>query len=1581
MILYFANRKMEILGSAATNLPNGIKILEDVKTEETETGVATFSCKIPFTKKTRKKAEEYTEVGNYLLRSNGDENEFYTIIDAEIDTETRDIYVYAEDAGLELLNDIALKVSYDSAHNQTWYVSETIKDTGFEIGIDESDDAEKQLSFDEETITKRLNSITEEFSYELSFSFSVENLSITHKYVNIYKKRGKDTGIQLRLNRDINKIITKKSVADLATALLVTGATPDGTDIPVTLDGYQYDDGDFYVDGHYLKSRNAFDRWGRVVWKNDSGKMTESERHIVKTFTYDTVNQEELCKQSIAELKKVCDISANYEVDIAKLPDDVKIGDTVNIVDDEGELYLSARVLKLEKSVADKSNVATLGDYLIKENGISQKVEELAAQFSEIAKNRTLYTWIAYADDKYGSGITLDPDNKPYIGITTNKLKKEVDISDPSIFAWSKIEGGQGEPGRSQEKVEDQYYLSTSNTEAIGGEWSFKMPEWESGKYIWKRYAVTWSDGAVTYTSPVLDSAINHANEASDYAIQQAGVAKDSADNAKNAAISAENNAKTASDASIKAQNTANEANAIASTAQSVANAAQKAADEANADVAVISKEVSNIREDVAIVRDDLQDKVTTVKETMEAFYAKKTDVSDTEATIRAEISKSVAEIQTTMESDYAKKTELTEVQSNLQTQVTQNATNITSTASAVEEVRIDASNAQNKAAEATVTAGNAQSAADEAIQKANDAQVSATQSVQAAQAAQEKANDAQTSADTAQKAAENANVIAQAAQKDLDTAKENLETVKNRVGATEEDIAAAQAAVDTAQKAADSAKADATNASSAAAAAQKVADKAKSDAATAQSAADIAQKNAQNAKTAADNAQKSADEANAAIGNLANTVTTMSTKVDQNAEAITLAATKKEVENKLSGYSTTSEMNSAINQSASSVLTTVEGIYTTKTDTEEQINAVKASLELKVDKDTLISEINASADVITLTGNRFIVNSDNFKLTADGTMTANNGIFGGTLNGATGSFSGNISASSGMIGANGEGFYISNSGLYATYSSNIREKSTRYFSFSKPSTNNFDFVFTYDNIDNDIVDKNNGIKESHINYFRVNIEYSYSRTVTNSESKNDSNGDETVTDTDTTETVTDSMTVDIDTSKLVLLSTNVSESENILTYTLSYCVNFESGYSSLDAYIQSLLSSYSSDYVLQDYSFSSSAYVVFNNINTYACISTKQLKYGQVFEIDEDKVTAKNLKIKDSTIAVINNGYQSELSNNYLTLQSLTVNSNSYNSVGVNPSILFKNNNGSQNLALIYTDYDSVKAPASLTLVGNQGGEYFIAPNVQVRNKLYVGNGGSNIYYGQYNKTKNLYYATQGYHAFYINGKGVAYIQYNGINMNKNIMFRDNQGITAYDHSNWYMLRCYDAANHTNTVALGNSHLSTSVYTTSSVWYNGSSSTKLSTTSSDKRLKEDFVDIEKYEDMFMDLKPVTYKFHDGLYNVKGTKPLRTWGFVANEVIDAFEKNGLDWKDEELVTIDRDGEYTDEELKYVDNHTMLKMNYQNMISLNTHMIQKTRKEMLYQTGCIDLHETIIQDLQNRIYHLEKQIKELRQAVV
>lgn len=61
--------------------------------------------------------------------------------------------------------------------------------------------------------------------------------------------------------------------------------------------------------------------------------------------------------------------------------------------------------------------------------------------------------------------------------------------------------------------IEEQYYLSTSETEQIDGYWGASQPTWVSGTYIWTRSRITWTDQSVTYTTPVLAKALNDANK------------------------------------------------------------------------------------------------------------------------------------------------------------------------------------------------------------------------------------------------------------------------------------------------------------------------------------------------------------------------------------------------------------------------------------------------------------------------------------------------------------------------------------------------------------------------------------------------------------------------------------------------------------------------------------------------------------------------------------------------------------------------------------------------------------------------------------------------------------------------------------------------------------------------------------------------------------------------------------------------------------------------------------------------------------------------------------------------------------
>lgn len=99
--------------------------------------------------------------------------------------------------------------------------------------------------------------------------------------------------------------------------------------------------------------------------------------------------------------------------------------------------------------------------------------------------------------------------------------------------------------------------------------------------------------------------------------------------------------------------------------------------------------------------------------------------------------------------------------------------------------------------------------------------------------------------------------------------------------------------------------------------------------------------------------------------------------------------------------------LNSSIEASASEINLSVSGVKSSVDALEGRVENTEASIELKVNTDTLISEINASADIIALNGNRFVVNSDNLQISEDGTITAKNGDFTGILNSKTGNIGG----------------------------------------------------------------------------------------------------------------------------------------------------------------------------------------------------------------------------------------------------------------------------------------------------------------------------------------------------------------------------------------------------------------------------------------------------------------------------------------------------------------------------------------------------------------------------------------------
>lgn len=94
---------------------------------------------------------------------------------------------------------------------------------------------------------------------------------------------------------------------------------------------------------------------------------------------------------------------------------------------------------------------------------------------------KTTYTWIRYADDENGNGISDNPTGKGFIGFAYNK-ETATESNDPKDYKWSDIMGKDGVPGEPGEDGKTLYTWIAYSDNADGNP-MYQQPK-DSTKYI-----------------------------------------------------------------------------------------------------------------------------------------------------------------------------------------------------------------------------------------------------------------------------------------------------------------------------------------------------------------------------------------------------------------------------------------------------------------------------------------------------------------------------------------------------------------------------------------------------------------------------------------------------------------------------------------------------------------------------------------------------------------------------------------------------------------------------------------------------------------------------------------------------------------------------------------------------------------------------------------------------------------------------------------------------------------------------------------------------------------------------------------
>lgn len=494
MEYYFADRKSNILGVGSTDGKGEWRIDNDIETQSVDNRPAVeLSLDIHFTTDQEQAVNEMAKATNFIMYQDEEGNAHQMVIESVDHDSLGHIHsIVASDAGNDLINETVGAFKADKPYTIADYITRFTNDSGWEIGINEFPDNVRTLEWtSEESSLARIIAVAKDFDAVLSFGFEFVGTNLVKRVINIRHETAGDSLISFEMNKDINNIVTHLDTYDMETSIKAYGAVPESTNgstnqDPINLIGYKWTDptGQFVLDQYgFLHDTIAVQKYSRLL-SNSNPNPTQSDWNRVKTF--DSKSQAELLQAALADLKKYNHPNETYDIDLVNSPY-VPLNQTVHIADENQQLFLSAKVLSIQRSRANHSVKLTLGEFAHETVSFDQRLSDLANKMANMPKTIQFYPWLRYADDDKGTNMSALPAGKKYMA-TVWSNKSSVPSDNPADYAghWALIQGKDGADGVPGAKGADgrTSYFHTAWADDVSGKSGFTVSGGDGKKYI-----------------------------------------------------------------------------------------------------------------------------------------------------------------------------------------------------------------------------------------------------------------------------------------------------------------------------------------------------------------------------------------------------------------------------------------------------------------------------------------------------------------------------------------------------------------------------------------------------------------------------------------------------------------------------------------------------------------------------------------------------------------------------------------------------------------------------------------------------------------------------------------------------------------------------------------------------------------------------------------------------------------------------------------------------------------------------------------------------------------------------------------
>ena len=423
-MITFYSRKYEVLAQASFDGNEGLIAYDDEFHDDLKTGIATYTFSIDKTDDTIANIE----LGCYIrvLTFSG-RKLWFEVLDMEETNERIDFT--AVDAGLDLIGESVWPYEADQGYLITHYLKMFLLDSGWTIGTFSMKTLRSlKLKFEGfESASKRIRQVAKHFGMELEYEIEEKDGKPFRKIINLKERIGRDKDVRLEYGREVSNIKRRSSIQNLATALRGHGA--EG----ITLQGYKYNDGRYWVGGDTIHDLKEGARWSRHA------DVAKDGGYIVDTYESEAKTQDTLFQETLAQLKKRAYPEIEYEVEFNELPEEVEKGDTVVIVDYtfKPALIIRGRVEEIKGSLSKQFygyGSVVISNIERKQPNVDERIKVLENLLNKKSFDFSTVPAVAHILSEKGTVFSSEANTTLVAKVT----RFDIDVTEQYTFRWKR---------------------------------------------------------------------------------------------------------------------------------------------------------------------------------------------------------------------------------------------------------------------------------------------------------------------------------------------------------------------------------------------------------------------------------------------------------------------------------------------------------------------------------------------------------------------------------------------------------------------------------------------------------------------------------------------------------------------------------------------------------------------------------------------------------------------------------------------------------------------------------------------------------------------------------------------------------------------------------------------------------------------------------------------------------------------------------------------------------------------------------------------------------------------------------------